>query len=191
MSIVNLPQRFQIVNGKSPVTAGVNMLPLLLLSAAGSGVGGALLSKKNVGFYVLVISNVFQALGLGLLSSLPTSEKVPVQIYPYMAMLGIGFGLSVVSMMVLTRTGVSEEDQGSSRPRLFQPLLLHSKKKNMEILRKNRERDKKKKWNLLIKETSCSGIPRCRQSDAHSGRRRRSGHLRRRKLRVHQVQTQL
>ena len=112
--IINLPQRLQIVNGKSPIAAGVEILPLLLLSAVGSGVGGAVLSKKNLAFYLLVTSNVFQVLGTGLLSSLPTSQNVPVQIYPYMAMLGLGFGLSVVSMMVLIRTGVAEEDQGSS-----------------------------------------------------------------------------
>lgn len=114
VSIVILPQRFQIVNGKSPVAAGVGILPLLLLSAVGSGVGGAVLSKKNLSFYVLVTSNVFQILGTGLLSSLPTSQNVPVQIYPYMAILGIGFGMSVVSMMVMARTSVAAEDQGSS-----------------------------------------------------------------------------
>lgn len=114
VAIVNLPQRFQMVNGKSPVTAGIGVLPLLLLSAVGSGVSGAIVSKKNIAFYVLLASNVFEILGTGLLSSLPTSQDVPVQIYPYMAILGIGFGSSVVSLMVVTRTEVDEEDQGSS-----------------------------------------------------------------------------
>lgn len=112
VTIINLPERFQIVNAQSPVEAGIRILPLLLLSAVGSGISGAIVSKKNVAFYVLISSNILELLGTGLLSSLPTSESVPIQIYVYMAILGLGFGSSVVSLMVVTRVEVEVDDQG-------------------------------------------------------------------------------
>ena len=113
VTIINLPQRFQIVNDESPVLSGIRILPLLLLSAVGSGISGAVVSKKNIACFVLMASNVLEILGTGLLSSLPTSETVPVRIYAYMAILGLGFGSSVVSLMVVTRTEVGVDDQGT------------------------------------------------------------------------------
>ncbi|MCJ1392470.1 hypothetical protein MMC18_005337 [Xylographa bjoerkii] len=136
-TIIYLPQRFQIVNGETPVNAGIKILPLLLIenanfealptvlfSALGSGIGGALMNKKNVAFYVLVASNVLEILGTGLLSSLPVFPEVPPEIYVYQAILGLGFGMSVVSLMVTTRLEVTVEDEAVSQGAVTQVRVL-------------------------------------------------------------------
>ncbi len=112
--IINLPQRFQIVNGLSPVDAGIRMLPLLLVSALGAGIPGAIVSKKNVSWHVLVLSNALQVLGLGLMSSLPSTEAVPRDQYGFQAILGMGFGPGLSSLVIMTRVEVEDDDLGTS-----------------------------------------------------------------------------
>ncbi|KAL8942172.1 MAG: hypothetical protein Q9216_001819 [Gyalolechia sp. 2 TL-2023] len=108
--IIFLPQRFQIENGLSPVDAGVKMLALLLLSAFGAGLAGFICSKKNISWYLLVLSNVLQIIGLGLLSSVPNSETILARQYGYQVILGLGFGLSLSSLVIVTRVEVSDAD---------------------------------------------------------------------------------
>ena len=113
-TIIFLPQRFQLENGLSPVAAGVRMLALLLLSAFGAGLGGALCSKKNISFWILVVSLAFQVLGLGLMSSLPNSEGISARQYVYQCILGLGFGLSLSSLALVARFEVKVADHGTS-----------------------------------------------------------------------------
>ena len=112
LTIVNLPQRFQVVNNQSPISAGLRCLPLLLSSAVGAGVGGAAMTKKNVSFWVLLASNVSQVLGTGLLSLIPISDDVLARTYGFQVIMGIGIGLSIVSLMLIARVELSPNEQG-------------------------------------------------------------------------------
>ena len=114
VTIINLPQRFQIVNGLSPVDAGIRMLPLLLVSALGAGIPGVIASKKNLSWHILVLSNALQVLGLGLMSSLPSTEAVPRDQYGFQAILGMGFGPGLSSLVIMTRVEVEDDDLGMS-----------------------------------------------------------------------------
>jgi hypothetical protein len=114
LTIVNLPQRFQVVNNESPISAGLRCLPLLLSSAVGASVGGAMMTKKNFSFWVLLASNVSQVLGTGLLSSIPLSDDVLARTYGFQVIMGIGIGLSVVSLMLIARVELSPNEQGMS-----------------------------------------------------------------------------
>ncbi|KAI4101558.1 MAG: hypothetical protein L6R37_004884 [Teloschistes peruensis] len=110
VTIIFLPQRFQIENDLSPVDAGVKMLALLLLSAFGAGLAGFICSKKNISWYLLVLSNVLQVIGLGLLSSIPSSETVLARQYGYQVILGLGFGLGLSSLVIVSRVEVDDAD---------------------------------------------------------------------------------
>ncbi|KAL8995318.1 MAG: hypothetical protein Q9169_004922 [Polycauliona sp. 2 TL-2023] len=110
VTIIYLPQRFQIENNLSPVDAGVKMLALLLLSAFGAGLAGFICSKKNISWYLLVLSNILQVIGLGLLSSIPNSETVLARQYGYQVILGLGFGLGLTSLVIVSRVEVEEAD---------------------------------------------------------------------------------
>ncbi|KAL7621663.1 hypothetical protein AAE478_008990 [Parahypoxylon ruwenzoriense] len=110
VTVVFLPQRFQLVNGLSPVDAGVRMLPLLLLSASGAGLGGIISKKHNISWYVLTSSLGLQLIGLGLMTTLPTnSNEIPVKQYGFQAILGLGFGLTLSCLVIVAQTEVKDD----------------------------------------------------------------------------------
>lgn len=107
---VYLPQRFQIQNGLSPVDSGIRMLPLLLVSAFGVGLGGVVNSKKNVSFYTLMVALSLQLIGLGLMSTLPSTGTLLASQYGYQSTIGLGFGLCLTSLVIISRLEVGSAD---------------------------------------------------------------------------------
>uniref|UniRef100_A0A0D2XFP8 Major facilitator superfamily (MFS) profile domain-containing protein n=1 Tax=Fusarium oxysporum (strain Fo5176) TaxID=660025 RepID=A0A0D2XFP8_FUSOF len=109
-TIIQLPQRLQHVNDKSPTTAGVLLLPVLLPSAGFSALSGGLYRKFPAATPLLLFcGGVLQVIGVGLLSTLPTGSSVSNSQYGFEVMTGIGFGLMLPSFMILARDWVSEE----------------------------------------------------------------------------------
>lgn len=102
-AIINIPQRLQVVSMTSATNAGIRMLPLLLLSPVATAMSGALVSKLRIPpLYVLLLGTSLQTIGVGLFSSLDSSTTIPPAQYGYEALMGLGFGcnLSTVLMMV-------------------------------------------------------------------------------------------
>lgn len=110
--IVNLPQRAQAVYGKSAFEAGISMLPLLLASPVATALAGFLTGRAKVPlFYILVVSGVFQLVGVGLTCGLPTNTTTfPRELYAYEAIMGFGFGLGLSTLLILARLVVSKEN---------------------------------------------------------------------------------
>ncbi|KAH7265649.1 major facilitator superfamily domain-containing protein [Fusarium redolens] len=114
-TIIQLPQRLQHVNDKSPTTAGVLLLPVLLPSAGFSALSGGLYRKfPEATPLLLFCGGVLQVIGVGLLSSLPTGPSVSNSQYGFEVMTGIGFGLMLPSFMILARDWVSEEQYATA-----------------------------------------------------------------------------
>ena|SRR5687767_6727629 len=107
--IVFLPQRFQLMNGLSPVHSGVRMLPLLLLSATGAGLGGIMSKTRNISSHVLLVSLGLQLLGLGLMTTLPTTAEFTSDIYGFEVILGLGFGLTLSCVVIVAQTEVKND----------------------------------------------------------------------------------
>ena len=110
--VVNIPQRAQAVNGLSPVRAGIALLPLLLTSPFATAVQGVLTSNFKVPpFYLMLIGAVLQLVGVGLTSSLPTDRhRIAPQQYGYEAIMGLGFGLGLSTILTLAPLVVKEAD---------------------------------------------------------------------------------
>ncbi|KAI1087573.1 drug resistance transporter EmrB/QacA subfamily [Rostrohypoxylon terebratum] len=107
--LINLPQRFQAVDGETAFEAGIHLLPLLLASPVATAVTGQLAGKFKVPpFYILLFGASMQLLGIGLASSISfTSGKA---IYGYEVIMGFGFGMSLVSLLVFTPMVVKRSD---------------------------------------------------------------------------------
>lgn len=128
--LVELPERFQVVNGKSAQTAGLMLLAVSGASALGthsnpcfdylfctnycrgSGLGGRLSAKANLSFYTLTAGSMFALLGSGLLYSVGFSHSVPNKLYGFEILIGFGFGLTFVSTTVMIKLHAQERDAG-------------------------------------------------------------------------------
>lgn len=112
-AIINLPQRFQAVDGLSPFEAGTHLLPLLLASPVATIVAGQLATKfKMPPFYILLFGASMQLLGIGLASSV--RFKSGNAMYGYEVIMGFGFGMGLVSLLIYTPMVVKRSDMGKS-----------------------------------------------------------------------------
>ena len=98
--VVYLPDRFQIVGGDSPVTAGLRLLPLLAGSAIGTSLAGGLSSRRNLTAYTLVVPSALQIVGYGLMTTPSPLTGAPDAVYGYQILLGVGFGAHIASTML-------------------------------------------------------------------------------------------
>ena len=95
MVIYSLPLRLQVVNGKSPLSAGLSLLPMLGAVAVASMIGGAVNGKKNNTCATLFVASLFMVLGTALLSTLINTVRVEPKTYGFQVLVGLGFGLTV------------------------------------------------------------------------------------------------
>jgi predicted neutral ceramidase superfamily lipid hydrolase len=105
-----LPQRFQIVHGDTPESAGLHMLPLIGATALGAMLTGTITGRFNIAWHLLVFSNILMTIGCGLMSTLPIDERIAKVCYFYQLVLGCGFGITMASSMVVIRTEVALKD---------------------------------------------------------------------------------
>ncbi|KAG9673376.1 MFS general substrate transporter, partial [Aureobasidium melanogenum] len=110
VTIMALPQRFQIVHGDTPEIAGLHMLPLIGATALGAMLTGTITGRFNIAWHLLVFSNILMTIGCGLMSTLPIDERIAKVCYFYQLVLGCGFGITMASSMVVIRTEVALKD---------------------------------------------------------------------------------
>ncbi|KFY54775.1 hypothetical protein V497_07433 [Pseudogymnoascus sp. VKM F-4516 (FW-969)] len=105
-----LPEHFQLVNGSSPLKAGLYLLPLAGATGFGSFVGGAISSKRNLTSPTLIAGSSLQLIALGLLTTIPDTLSVPHYMYGVEVILGIGIGmcLSAGTLMVTLNSALGE-----------------------------------------------------------------------------------
>lgn len=141
VAIINLPLLFQVVNGDSPIMAGVHLLPLLCAMAlsktlntaalldrsdidVGSFLGGAASSKKNLTSPNLILATCLILLGCGLMSTLGGGREFYKPTYGYQLILGLGVGLTFSGGTLLTSINSKPEDVGKSSG-IFAPPEAH------------------------------------------------------------------
>lgn len=129
--IVNLPQRFQAVDGLSPTAAGLRLLPLLLCSPFASGLSGVLVTKFKIPpFYIILFGSVLQLIGIGLSSSISTNlPNIPSTQYGYEILMGFGFGFGLSTLLLYVPLIVSKKDTGeflAYRVRVFFLILIQA-----------------------------------------------------------------
>ena len=111
--IINLPQAHQAVNSMSATAAGLSLLPLLLLTPPASALAGCLGTKVRIApFYLIVAGAALQVVGVGLASSLPTSQtSLPRAQYGYEILMGLGFGFGLTALLIMVPLVVNDEDK--------------------------------------------------------------------------------
>ncbi|MHA6785648.1 MFS transporter [Pseudonocardia saturnea] len=112
-STVYLGQYFQIARSYDPTTAGLLTLPLvggLVLASTGSG---QLISRFGRWKAYLVTGAVLITAGLGLLATIDHTTPVP-RIGVFLAVLGLGIGMSMQNLVLAVQNTVDVRDVGAA-----------------------------------------------------------------------------
>jgi hypothetical protein len=115
--IIYIPQKFQIVVEDSPLKAGYRLLALTLATSGGAAIAGVLVQRLRIAlFYVLLAAGILQTIGLSLLSTLSNSDQnFPPSVYGYQIILGVGFGISFATVVMMIPLVVEKRDMGTSQ----------------------------------------------------------------------------
>ncbi|KAL8959883.1 MAG: hypothetical protein Q9193_003324 [Seirophora villosa] len=110
--VIVLPQKFQVVNGDSGFKAGYRLLALMMSFSLGAILSSILTEKKRVPpFCTFIFAACLQILGLGLMTSLPTTQLgFPPAQYGYEVVMGFGFGLSISTLIMSVPLVVGGDD---------------------------------------------------------------------------------
>ncbi|KAI1267056.1 MFS multidrug transporter-like protein [Xylariaceae sp. FL1019] len=107
-----LPQRFQIVNGLSPLQAGIRVIPFTLASPFGSVVAPVICKIFKVPpIYLVFCAAIIQVIGFALLSSVPPSRTIVAAQYGYEIIAGFGCGINITLLLLMTPFSVQERDK--------------------------------------------------------------------------------
>ena len=110
--IVNLPQRFQALDGKDPFGAGIWLLPYTAVSPVCSVVSNVVASKGKVPLvYLLLAGGICHLVGVTLLSTLNKIE-FPFAGLGYEAIAGAGVGITFSVLLLGTPFVVNPRDIG-------------------------------------------------------------------------------
>ncbi|KAH8680619.1 drug resistance transporter EmrB/QacA subfamily [Xylariales sp. PMI_506] len=121
--LINLPQRFQAVDGATAFEAGVHLLPMLLASPVATAVSGQLVGKlKLPPFYMLLFATSLQILGIGLSSSIHFQGGT--LLYGYEVLMGFGFGMGLVTLIIYTPLVVDRSDMAVTMGAITQIRVL-------------------------------------------------------------------
>lgn len=117
--IISLPQKFQVVYGSSPFDAGYKLLTLTICTPVGSALAGLFMQKlKTPPLYILLAGGVFQVIGMALMVSLDKvpSAPFPAAEYGYEVLMGVGFGLSLGTVVMMSPLVFEKRDMGRHFP---------------------------------------------------------------------------
>jgi hypothetical protein len=82
------------------------------MSFLGSGLGGAISSKRNLTSPTAIGASCLTLLGCGLLSSIKGGTNIDKAVYGYEFIFGLGCGLILSSMTMMVNLVSSTEDNG-------------------------------------------------------------------------------
>ncbi|KAK7748895.1 hypothetical protein SLS53_000919 [Cytospora paraplurivora] len=97
-----VPLRLQVVNGKSPVMAGVMMLPMLGATGIGSVLTGAFSRKNNRLFETMTVATIMVTLGLALETTVSDAAELEPKFLGFLVFIGLGYGMITSSATIFT-----------------------------------------------------------------------------------------
>lgn len=113
-AIFLIPQRFILVNGLSPLDAGVRLLPFTFLCPIGSIIASVIAKAKVPTIYLLVVGSVLQVVGFALLTTIPITTDIWSPQYGFQIIAGFGVGINISTLILMTPFCVEDRDKGMS-----------------------------------------------------------------------------
>ncbi|MEU1127892.1 MDR family MFS transporter [Streptomyces sp. NPDC005899] len=110
---VFLSQYFQVSLGKSPTTAGLMSLPMILGLMVSTTVAGQIITKTGKWKNFLIAGGVIMTAGMGLLSTIGADTAFWI-LALYMAVLGVGVGMLMQNLVLAAQNDVPAAELGSA-----------------------------------------------------------------------------
>lgn len=108
-----LSQYFQIARGKSPTVSGLMTMPLILGLALSSLVAGRIITRTGKWKRFLVVGAVLVTIGFGLLGTTAYDTSL-VLVGLYMAIAGVGVGMTMQNLVLSVQNSVPMRELGSA-----------------------------------------------------------------------------
>ncbi|KAF9893068.1 hypothetical protein FE257_012479 [Aspergillus nanangensis] len=123
--VVQIPQRFQIVYGSSPLGAGVKLLAFAVSNPLGIMLCAVMSGKTRIPFvYIELFGIILQSVGLFLVSEIaPDTHLWPGQ-FGYLVLAGLGTGLAMAAFYMMVPIAVALEDQAVAMGTTLQLRML-------------------------------------------------------------------
>ncbi|KAI2466980.1 putative MFS multidrug transporter [Annulohypoxylon bovei var. microspora] len=113
--VIQLPQRFQYVNGQTATRAGILLLPLTLVSPTTALVAGSLVGRHR--FWapgLTILGGCLNLIGITLMSTLPTDNAVPGAQFGYQVIIGMSLGLMTPTLLYILKVEVPEKEMAGA-----------------------------------------------------------------------------
>src|SRR4051794_8888243 len=106
-------QYFQIARGWSPTKAGLATIPMIGALLISSTVSGLIITKTGKWKRFLVLGTILLTAGMGLLGTIDHTTSYPLMA-SYMALLGLGVGMSMQNLVLAVQNTVDLRDIGAA-----------------------------------------------------------------------------
>jgi MFS family permease len=125
ISSIQMPQRYQLVNGNSPLDAGIKFLSYGVPFPVGIVISSVLAGRLHVPFlYIIMLGTTIQIVGFSLLSTTPDTMDVWAGQYGYSVIAGLGVGITIGLYTFLVPLTIDKKEQYLSVGAGFQARML-------------------------------------------------------------------
>jgi hypothetical protein len=115
--VVQIPQRFMVLNGMSPLGAGIRLLAFSVTVPIGSVFAAVLLDKRLLTPNpILLIGGALQTVGVTLFATLASATDSLGPQYGFQVIVGIGLGFVTTATFLLVPMKMERRDLGQSCP---------------------------------------------------------------------------
>ncbi|KAI8630114.1 putative multidrug resistance protein fnx1 [Xylariaceae sp. FL1651] len=112
ISVYQLPQRFQLVNGLSGLDAGVRLIPFTLASPVGTGFAASISGRLKIPpIWIILAGASLQVVGFALLGTLPITTDLLPRTYGFEIIAGFGCGMNLALLFVIVPQVAEKRDQ--------------------------------------------------------------------------------
>ncbi|KAI0887635.1 putative MFS multidrug transporter [Annulohypoxylon maeteangense] len=113
--VIQIPQRFQYVNGETATRAGILLLPLTLVSPTTALVAGSLVGRHRLWAPGLtILGGCLNLIGITLMSTLPVDSAVPGAQFGYQVIIGMSLGLMTPTLLYILKVEVPEKEMAGA-----------------------------------------------------------------------------
>jgi hypothetical protein len=112
--VIQIPLRFQAVNGETPWRAGVRLISFGVGMPTGAGLTAAICGKRRLPIiYMMFVGSLFQSLGTGFMSTMTMDRLGWNGQYGLQFVAGIGCGFSVGAVTLIMPAVIERRDLGA------------------------------------------------------------------------------